>query len=196
MSVSLYLVRHGETAWSLSGQHTGRTDIGLTLHGEEQARGLRTVLAGIDFAQVLTSPARRAQRTCVLAGLGVSARIEPDLVEWDYGDYEGKRSAEIRLAMPDWNVFRDGAPGGDMPEAIGRRADRLIASLRGLSGNVALFSHGQFGQALGARWIGLPVAEGQHLYLDTASISVLAVHPHHPEIAIIRSWNWRPGPGI
>jgi probable phosphoglycerate mutase len=196
VSVSLYLVRHGETAWSLSGQHTGRTDIGLTLHGEEQARGLRTVLAGIDFAQVLTSPARRAQRTCVLAGLGVSARIEPDLVEWDYGDYEGKRSAEIRLAMPDWNVFRDGAPGGDMPEAIGRRADRLIASLRGLSGNVALFSHGQFGQALGARWIGLPVAEGQHLYLDTASISVLAVHPHHPEIAIIRSWNWRPGPGI
>ncbi len=196
MSVSLYLVRHGETAWSLSGQHTGRTDIGLTLHGEEQARGLRTVLAGIDFAQVFTSPARRAQRTCVLAGLGVSARIEPDLVEWDYGDYEGKRSAEIRLAMPDWNVFRDGAPGGDMPEAIGRRADRLIASLRGLSGNVALFSHGQFGQALGARWIGLPVAEGQHLYLDTASISVLADHPHHPEIAIIRSWNWRPGPGI
>ncbi len=189
MSVSLYLVRHGETAWSLSGQHTGRTDIGLTPQGEAQARGLRPLLRGIAFTHVFTSPATRARQTCHLAGLGASARIEPDLVEWDYGDYEGKRSAEIRLARPDWNVFRDGAPGGDTPADITRRADRLIARLQELDGPIALFSHGQFGQALAARWIGLAVAEGQHLYLDTASVSVLACHPHHPEITIIRSWN-------
>jgi probable phosphoglycerate mutase len=189
MSVSLCLVRHGATAWSLTGQHTGRTDLPLTAQGEAQACGLLALLQHVAFVHVLTSPAIRAQRTCVLAGLGLSARIEPDLAEWDYGDYEGKRSAEIRLARPGWNLFRDGAPGGESPAAIKQRAERLIRAVRRLSGNVALFSHGQFGQALAACWIGLPVVDGQHFHLDTASVSILTDHPAHPEIAIIKSWN-------
>jgi probable phosphoglycerate mutase len=186
---SIYLIRHGETEWSLSGQHTGRTDIGLTANGEAQARRLRPLLQGVDFAHVFTSPATRARQTCLLAGLSDAAQVEPDLVEWDYGEYEGKRSADIRLTMPDWNVFRDGAPGGETCDQIAERADHLIARLRRLNGNIALFSHGQFGPSLAARWIGLPVVEAAHLYLDTASLSVLGTNPHHPEISIIRSWN-------
>jgi probable phosphoglycerate mutase len=189
VSVSLYLIRHGETAWSLSGQHTGRTDIALTAHGEDQARGLRPFLETIPFTHVLTSPAIRAGRTCALAGLGSSARIDPDLAEWDYGDCEGKRTAEIQLVMPGWNVFRDGCPGGESPIEVGLRADRLIARLRGLDGTVALFSHGQFGSVLAARWIGLPVVEGQHFHLDPASVSALACNPSHPDVSIFQLWN-------
>jgi probable phosphoglycerate mutase len=141
--LQLYFVRHGETQWSLSGQHTGRTDIALTLRGEDQARSLGAHLRGIPFARVLTSPRQRAQRTCELAGFASQARIEPDLQEWDYGDYEGQCSVDIREARPDWDVFKDGCPNGETPLQISERVDRLIAKLSVLEGNVALFSHGQ-----------------------------------------------------
>jgi probable phosphoglycerate mutase len=137
--LSLYLIRHGQTAWSLSGQHTGRTDIPLTTHGEDEARGLMPWLARVRFSRVLTSPRQRAKRTCELAGLGQRAEIEPDLAEWDYGDYEGKLSSNIRIVRPDWNAFRDGCPGGEMPAQISARADGLIATLCTMDGNVAPF---------------------------------------------------------
>ncbi len=161
--LSLYLVRHGQTEWSLSGQHTGSTDIALTAHGEDEARALIPCLRQVKFDLVLSSPLERARRTCELVGLGQEAEIEPDLAEWDYGDYEGKLSADIRQVRPGWNVFRDGCPNGEMPDDIKERADRLIARLAPMHGNVALFSHGQFGPSLAARWIGLPVAEARHL---------------------------------
>ena len=167
--LSLYFIRHGQTEWSLSGQHTGRTDIPLTAHGEDEVRALAPWLKPIQFTRVLTSPRQRAQRTCELAGLGQLAELEPDLAEWDYGDYEGKLSSDIRKERPHWNVFQDGCPGGEMPAQISDRANRLIARLCTMQGNVALFSHGEFGPALAARWIGLNVVEGQHLLLDTAS---------------------------
>lgn len=185
----LYLIRHGETAWSISGQHTGRTDLALTANGEDQARTLQRLLRAIQFDQVLTSPARRAQSTCALAGLGGSAEVEPDLAEWDYGDYEGRTSRDIRQDRPGWNVFRDGCPGGESVQAVTRRADRLITRGAALSGNVALFSSGQFGCSLAARWIGLPILEAQHLTLGTASVSVLAYNPAHPDLRVIAHWN-------
>jgi probable phosphoglycerate mutase len=188
----LYLIRHGETEWSLSGQHTGRTDIPLTAHGEAEARELRPWLAEIQFARVLTSPRRRARRTCELVGLGPSAEIEPDLSEWDYGDYEGQRSADIRKLRPNWIVFRDGCPDGEIPTQISDRADHLIARLQAREGNVALFSHGQFGAVLAARWIGLPVIDGQHFSLGPASLSILAQDPGHPEVRAIELWNAAP----
>jgi probable phosphoglycerate mutase len=190
--LSLYLIRHGETAWSLSGQHTGRTDIPLTAHGEEEARGLAPWLCHIQFTRVFTSPRRRARRTCELAGLGQQAEIEPDLAEWDYGDYEGKLSSDIRKSRPDWNAFRDGCPNGEMPAQICTRADRLIATLSTMDGAIALFSHGQFGLALVARWIGLPVAEGQHFLLGTASVSILSYNPAHPDVRVLALWNVGP----
>ncbi|MEO7056876.1 MAG: histidine phosphatase family protein [Caldimonas sp.] len=192
VSPSLYLVRHGQTAWSLSGQHTGNTDIALTLHGEDEARALRPWLKHVHFDHVLTSPLRRARRTCELVGLGPQAEIEPDLREWDYGDYEGKRSADICLGRPGWNVFRDGCPDGEMPAQVRDRADRLITRLRAMGGNIALFSHGQFGVALAARWIGLPVVEAQHFLIGTASLNVLGYNPSHPEIPVIALWNATP----
>lgn len=138
----LYLIRHGETEWSLSGRHTGRTDVPLTARGEDEARALAPRLREIPFAHVLSSPLQRARRTCELTMLGAAAEIEPDLAEWDYGDYEGQRSMDIRKQRPGWNVFRDGCPHGEMPAQVSERADRLIAHLRALDGNVALFSHG------------------------------------------------------
>jgi broad specificity phosphatase PhoE len=188
----LYLVRHGQTQWSLSGQHTGRTDIALTPHGEDEARLLVPWLASVPFTRVLTSPLQRAQRTCVLAGLGQEAELEPDLAEWDYGDYEGEISKNIRKERPDWNVFRDGCPHGETPAQITDRADRLIAHLGAMNGNVALFSHGQFGQALAARWIGLPIEEGAHFHLTTASLGILRYGPAHPEVPVIALWNATP----
>jgi broad specificity phosphatase PhoE len=158
----LYYIRHGETEWSLSGQHTGVSDIKLTARGEDEARALIPWLRGIQFARVLCSPRQRARRTCELAGLGAQAETAPDLAEWDYGEYEGKRSADIRKQRADWNIFQDGCPGGEAPAQIAARADRLIASLAGLTGSVALFAHGHIGSVIGARWIGLPVVEGQH----------------------------------
>jgi probable phosphoglycerate mutase len=191
--LNLYLFRHGETAWSLSGQHTGTTDIALTAHGEDEARALRPCVDQIKFDGVLTSPRQRAQQTCALVGLGAQARIEPDLAEWNYGDYEGKLSVDIRKDRPHWNIFHDGCPNGEMPEQIAARADRLIGRLSGLSGNVALFSHGHFGLVLAARWIGLAVEQGQHLQLSTASLSILAQNPTRPEPRVISLWNATPG---
>ncbi len=187
--INLFLIRHGETQWSLSGQHTGRTDIPLTAHGEAQALGLAQCFRDIKFNHVLTSPRQRAQQTCELAGLRAAAIIEPELAEWDYGDYEGKRSLDIRKQLPDWNIFRDGCPNGEMPVQVSNRADRLITKLRMLDGNVALFSHGQFGCVLAARWIGLPLVEAQHFAFGPASYGILSYDPHHPEVAIINLWN-------
>ncbi len=190
--LSLYLVRHGQTEWSLSGRHTGSTDIPLTPRGEDEARALIPWLNHVQFGLVLTSPRQRARRTCELVGLGREAEIEPNLAEWDYGDYEGERSSDIRQDRPAWNVFRDGCPHGEMPAQVSDRADRLIARLCTMNGNVALFSHGEFGLALAARWIGLPVVEGQHFLMGTASLNILSYNPSHPEVRVIALWNATP----
>lgn len=185
----IYFVRHGETEWSLSGQHTGRTDIALTAHGQDEARDLGSYLRETGFARVLSSPWLRARQTCELAGLASALEIEPDLAEWDYGDYEARRSVDIRRARPDWSIWRDGCPGGEMPADVHDRADRLIARLLALDGNIALFSHGQFGSALAARWIGLPVIEARHFEIGTASLGILSQDPGHPEVPVIALWN-------
>jgi len=190
--VRIYLVRHGETEWSLSGQHTSRTDIPLTEQGERQASGLRERLNEIKFSGVFSSSRQRAQRTYALAELSQETEIDPDLAEWDYGDYEGRRSVDICQKQPDWNLFRDGCPGGETPAQVSDRADRLIVRLRALQGNIALFSHGQFGCALAARWIGLPVIQGQHFLLDPASLSILGYEPNHPRVPAILLWNATP----
>ena len=174
-----------------SGQHTGRSDIPLTAHGEAQARALSSSLQWIQFTRVLSSPRQRARRTCELAGLGSAAAIDADLAEWDYGNYEGQRSVEICRARPDWNVFRDGCSGGENPALISERADRLIARLRASQGNVALFSHGQFGSAFAARWIALAVSDGQHFVLG-ASLSILGHEPGHPDVRVMTLWNATP----
>ena len=185
----IYFIRHGETAWSLSGQHTGRTDLPLTEHGEKEARKLAERLSAVRFSRVFTSPLLRARRTCELAGLGDAANIEADAVEWDYGDYEGQRPADIRKERPDWNIFRDGCPNGESPEQVSGRADQLIGRLRNTEGNVALFSHGQFLRVLGARWIGLPVRYAQYLLLSTASVSILGFEHDRVEAPAIILWN-------
>ena len=192
MPPRIYVIRHGQTEWSISGRHTGRTDIPLTAHGEDEARALRPWLFRIGFAHVFCSPLQRARRTCELAGLDGHAEIEPDLAEWDYGDYEGRRSADIRIGRPGWNTFRDGCPGGEMPEQVVARADRVVARLTALQGNVALISHGEFSLVLAARWIGLPVMEGQHFLLGTASLGILGGNPAHPEVPVIALWNASP----
>jgi probable phosphoglycerate mutase len=185
----LSLVRHGETEWSVSGRHTSRTDVPLTEQGEQEARTVGDKLRATMFLRVFTSPMQRARRTCALAGLTPAAEIEPDLAEWDYGDYEGLHSLDIRKMRPDWNLFRDGCPGGEMPAQVSDRADRLIARLRTLNGNIALFSHGHFGRVLAVRWIGLSVTEGEHFRLDTASLSMLGSEPDHPEVPVVARWN-------
>ena len=185
----LYLIRHGETAWSLSGRHTGRTDVPLTSQGEQEARTLGDGLRTIPFSRVFTSPRQRARRTCELVGLDPAAEIEPDLVEWNYGDYEGQTSEEIRARRPDWNLFRDGCPQGESPTDVAARADRLIARFRTLPGTVAIFTHGHLGRVLGARWIGLAVRQAQHFRLSTASVSILgSEHNAAGEPAIVL-WN-------
>ena len=185
----LYLVRHGETAWSLSGQHTGRTDIPLNEKGEQDARKLAERLRAVRFSRVFTSPLQRARRTCELAGLNEIAEVEPDLAEWDYGDYEGQSPVEIRKARPDWNVFRDGCPRGESPAQVSERADRLITRLRTLEGNIAIFSHGHFGRVLAARWIGLRVRQAQRFLLSTASLSILGYEHNLAEESAIVLWN-------
>ena len=185
----LYLVRHGETEWSLSRRHTSRTDIPLTEQGEQDARKLAGRLLAVRFSRVFTSPLQRARRTCELAGLNETAEIEPDLTEWDYGDYEGRFSLDTRKKRPDWNLFRDGGPRGESPAQVSERADRLIARLRTLEGNIAIFSHGQFGRALAARWIGLGVGQAQHFLLSTASLSVLGYGRNLAEEPAIVLWN-------
>jgi len=190
--VRLYLIRHGETEWSLSGRHTSRTDLSLTAKGADAARELAPWLRGVPFAHMLTSPLRRARQTCELAGLGAAAETALELSEWDYGDYEGLRSADIHKDRPDWDVFQDGCPHGEAPQQVSDRADRLIASLHGTDGDIALFSHGQFGCVLAARWIGLAAAEGQHLSLGPASLSILGHRPGYPGVRSIALWNATP----
>jgi probable phosphoglycerate mutase len=182
----LWLVRHGETEWSASGRHTGSTDIELTDVGRKAAEGLAETLAGQSFAQVLTSPLSRARDTCTLAGLGEAAIVTDDLREWDYGDYEGITTDEIRLTRPDWNVFSDGCPGGEDAEQVAARADRVVALARETDGDTIAFSHGHLLRVLAARWVGLSPQAGAHLALATASISVLG---WEREIPVITSWD-------
>jgi probable phosphoglycerate mutase len=189
---NLYLVRHGETAWSLTGRHTGVTDLPLTVHGEEEARRLAPLFASIDVAQVFTSPRLRARQTCELVAAPGCGQVTPALTEWDYGEYEGLRTADIRSDRRDWLLWRDGCPGGESAAAVTQRADALIASLRALQGNNALFSHGQFGTVLALRWIGLPVVHGEHFPLSPASLSILGTAPGHPGVAAISLWNYTP----
>jgi probable phosphoglycerate mutase len=184
----VYLARHGETAWSLSGQHTGRTDLPLTEHGEEQARALGERLRGAIFVKVFSSPSQRARRTAELAGFGDATEIEPDLAEWDYGRYEGRRTAEILAERPDWQLFRDGCPGGESPAEIGARADRVIGRVRALQGNVAIFSSAHISRVLAARWLGLEASGGRYLLLSTASLSELG-YEHNLDEPVIRLWN-------
>ena len=170
---TLYLARHGETAWSLSGQHTGLTDLPLTERGERNARNLGPRLAGLTFAKVFTSPLQRATRTCELAGFAAAAEVDRDLVEWDYGDYEGLRTAEIHDKRPEWKLFRDGCPGGESPDQIGARADRVVGRVRAVKGDVLIFSSGHFLRVLAARWLGLEPVNGRLFMLKTASLSAL-----------------------
>ena len=170
---TLYLARHGETAWSLSGQHTGLTDLPLTERGERNARNLGPRLAGLTFAKVFTSPLQRATRTCELAGFAAAAEVDRDLVEWDYGDYEGLRTAEIHEKRPEWQLFRDGCPGGESPDQIGARADRVVSRVRAVKGDVLIFSSGHFLRVLAARWLGLEPVNGRLFMLKTASLSAL-----------------------
>ena len=184
----LYLARHGETAWSLSGQHTGRTDLPLTERGERNARALGERLRGLTVARVFTSPLQRAARTCELAGFGAAAEVDPDLVEWDYGQYEGRRTAEIHVERPDWQLFRDGCPEGESPSQIGARADRVVGRVRAVKGDVLVFSSGHFLRVLAARWLGLDAAGGRYLLLSTASLSALG-YEHNLAEPAIRLWN-------
>jgi probable phosphoglycerate mutase len=184
----LYIVRHGETAWSLSGQHTGLTDLPLTARGESNARCLSGRLAGIAFAKVLRSPLQRATRTCELAGFGSVSETDPNLVEWNYGDYEGLKSSEIHQKRPDWQLFRDGCPGGEAPEQVAKRADAVLQRVHDCEGNVLIFSSGHFLRMLSLRWLGLEAAAGKFFALDAASVSVLSAD-HGGTQPIIQWWN-------
>jgi broad specificity phosphatase PhoE len=183
-----YLARHGETAWSLTGQHTGLTDIPLTERGERNARRLGERLKGLTFAQVFTSPLRRAFRTCELAGFAAVATVDPDLVECNYGKYEGRRSAEIRAERPDWQLFRDGCPGGETPDDVAVRADRVVSRVRAVQGDVLLFSSGHFLRVFAARWLGLEPGAGRFFLLSTASLSALG-YEHDLTQPVVRLWD-------
>ena len=182
-------MRHGETEWAISGQHTGRADVSLTANGEAESRRLGVRFKGITFQHVLASPLQRAIQTCELTGLQAMAVTEPDLIEWDNGDYEGKTHYEIENDCPGWNLFRDGCPNGESPQQVSGRVDRLIAKLKELDGNVALFSHGHLGRALGARWIGVPILYADGLLLGTASISILSFQHQSILQPAIQLWN-------
>jgi broad specificity phosphatase PhoE len=185
---TIYVARHGETAWSLSGQHTGRTDLPLTEQGRQNAVRLGERLRGLQFAKVFTSPLQRAALTCQLAGFGQAAQIDPDLVEWNYGDYEGLRTVEIHARRPDWELFRDGCPGGESPEQAGARADRVVKRLREVNGNVLVFSSGHFLRTLAARWLGLEPDAGRYFLLSTASLSALGYENTLAQVAV-KLWN-------
>ena len=183
-----YLARHGETAWTITGQHTGRTDLPLTERGEANAYRLGERLSGLTFAKVFTSPLQRAMRTCELAGFGPVAEIDSDLLEWDYGDYEGRLTVDILKERPDWQLFRDGCPGGESPQQVAARADRVVDRLRAVSEDVLVFSSGHFLRMLATRWIAIAPINGKSLMLGTASLSVLGYENSisHPAI---RFWN-------
>jgi broad specificity phosphatase PhoE len=184
----IYLARHGETAWSLSGQHTGLTDLPLTERGERNARALGERLKGLAFAKVFTSPLQRAVRTCDLAGFGGAAEVDRDLLEWNYGQYEGRLTAEIHAERPDWQLFRDGCPGGESPDQVGARADRVVGRVRAAEGDVLLFSSGHFLRVLAACWLGLAPAAGRFFLLSTASLSALG-YEHNRSQPVIRLWD-------
>ena len=184
----VYLARHGETAWTITGQHTGLSDLPLTERGESNARRLGLRLAGLTFAKVFTSPSQRARRTCELAGFAQVAELDHDLVEWDYGSYEGRLTVDILRERPDWQLFRDGCPGGESPQQVAERADRVVSRVRGVAENVLLFSSGHFLRVLATRWIAIAPINGQALMLSTASLSVLSYENSlsHPAISL---WN-------
>ena len=185
----IYLARHGNTAWTLSGQHTGLTDLPLTPGGERNALRLGERLKGMTFAKVFTSPLRRAARTCELAGFGALAETDRDLVEWDYGEYEGLTTDQILQRRPNWDLFRDGCPGGESPQQIGERADRVVQRVRAVAGNVLLFSSGHFIRVLTARWLGLgPGSGGRYFLLSPASLSALS-YEHSLSRPVVRLWN-------
>lgn len=182
----VYLLRHGETEWSLNGRHTGVTDIPLTENGRKLARQLQPILAREKFVMVLTSPLQRARDTCELAGLGTRAGVVRDLMEWNYGEYEGLTTEQIRQTRPDWSVFSDGCPGGESPLQVSVRADRIVSRVRTVDGNVALFSHGHILRVLAARWINLSASYGENFLLDTATLNVLGYYRESPAFKI---WN-------
>lgn len=184
----VYLVRHGETPWTISGQHTGRTDIALTERGERDAQTLSGRLQALRFAAVLTSPLQRARRTCELAGFGAGAQADPDLTEWDYGAYEGRRTSDIRAERPGWRLFEDGCPGGETLTAVSARGDRVITRARALGRDVLVFAHRDILRVLIARWVAWPALEACCLYLDTASVSVLG-YDHDLDEPVIRVLN-------
>jgi broad specificity phosphatase PhoE len=182
----IVLVRHGETEWSRTRRHTGRTDVPLTEAGRSQARGVGPRLSGRRYARVMTSPLARAAETCRLAGLGDTAEDRPELMEWDYGDYEGRTTSDIRADRPDWLLWRDGCPGGESPDDVGARVDPLVAELASAQGDVAVFAHGHVLRVLAARWIELPPSCGRRLALSTAGLSILG---HEHEARVLRLWN-------
>ncbi len=184
----VYLARHGETAWTISGRHTGRTDLPLTERGERNACRLGERLKGAMFARVFTSPLQRAVRTCELAGFDCAAEVDGDLLEWHYGTYEGRTSADIHVERPEWQLFRDGCPGGETPAQVGARADRVVDRVRAVEGDVLLFSSGHFLRVLAARWLGLEPAAGKYFLLGTASLSALG-YEHHRSQPVIRLWD-------
>jgi broad specificity phosphatase PhoE len=190
----VYLARHGETAWTISRQHTGLTDLPLTAQGEAEAARLGERLAGVTVAAVLTSPLQRAVRTCALAGFGSAAEVESDLLEWNYGAYEGRTGANIRAGRPDWQLFRDGCPGGESPDQIGARADRVICRVRAIEGNTLLFSSGHFLRVFAARWLGLDPGAGRYFLLGTASLSAVG-YEHERSEPVIRLWDEMPHEG-
>ena len=185
-SRKLYLIRHGETEWSRDGKHTGVTDVPLTDHGRQTARSLQPVLARQQFVLVLTSPLQRARETCELAGLAKLSRVEPDLMEWNYGEYEGLTTKNIQSARPGWSVFHHGCPGGESPEQVAARADRVLAKVRATVGNVALFAHGHILRVIAARWVNQPPSFGERLLLDTGTLSVLGYYYDTPAL---KTWN-------
>jgi len=182
----VYVIRHGETEWSLSGQHTGITDIPLTENGRNLAGLLHPVLAKESFALVLTSPLQRAKETCKLSGLGDQAEVDSNLTEWNYGEYEGLTPAQIHEKTPGWLLFTDGAPGGETPEQVGQRADHVITRIRAVKGNVALFAHGHIFRVLVARWIDLPATAGRKFLLDTGTLNILSYYRGLPAV---KTWN-------
>lgn len=185
----VYLARHGETAWTLSRQHTGLTDLPLTERGERTARRLGERLKALTFTAVFTSPLQRAARTCELAGFKSAAEVDKDLVEWNYGQYEGRRTAEIRAERPDWELFRDGCPGGESPQEVGARADRVVKRVRAVPGNVLIFTSGHFMRVLATRWLGLePSVNCKFFMLSTASLSAVG-YEHDVSRPVIRLWN-------
>jgi len=182
----VFLIRHGETEWSLNGRHTGLTDISLTENGRATARRLGPIVARLSLAQVFTSPLSRARQTCELAGLSARAEIDPGLMEWDYGTYEGLTQQQIRTLTPGWVLFTHGCPGGESPDEIGARVDRDIARVRSIAGNVAVFAHGHVLRVFAARWIGLPATAGRHFLLDPAAVSVLS---DYHGVHVGKRWN-------